>query len=484
MKKIDEAIENYFAPKEKKPLGMSALVEMINEEMSKIESSLLTEMATDEEIRDYLPTIKITEAWGQPGSKDRQIIEEFSRNIKGSTVEEKLKYLSNVLEGTSAEKLSLGEILGTLVMIEVLNSILVEFTESAGGFIFEAFLAGLFGNSSVQITGGEDDETGATGKPITDVRLGGKEYSLKLLGDSTDVKGSFKNMIEHFKVKDHIIYLDARRTSEGLMFGEFEITIDSFVDVFVTPFLKAVYKKEAEDYENAKDFQALLSKLSDEEMAIKRIKSGRPGLLPQAPKWQTFDFSRSKGIDLTEGQLNNQGMASFVQALVNMDSDALQEYAPFSIIYAETKFENTKAEKLFGSYAIVEQLLAAIKSGNRDKIFQSLEMTPGYQKSEQFIFTKNQVEEGIKNFRHVGFLPVNETSLKKAWLNYGELLNETLRPVYGTLNIFTKNINSYFLSSAEGEGDRKQHGVEAIKNAVELRDATDKAVSAIEETEN
>ena len=40
---------------------------------------------------------------------------------------------------------------------------------------------------------------GATGKPITDVRLGGKEYSLKLLGQKTGVKGSFVNMVEHFK---------------------------------------------------------------------------------------------------------------------------------------------------------------------------------------------------------------------------------------------------------------------------------------------
>ena len=480
---IKERIDKRF---NKESLSFQRLLEMIEQTMEQLPTEVLKEdsLGFDEgdSISDLLPTIKITEAWGKKGSKDKEIITEFTRKIKGESVEAKLQFISNILSG-EADNPSLGEILSTLMMIEILNSILDEFTEAAGGFIFEGFLAGLFGEDAVQITGGEDDDTGAAGKPITDVRIGDKEYSLKLLGSGTNVKGSFKNMIEHFRVKNHIIYLDARRTGEGLQFGEFIITLDSFLDVFVTPFLKVVDKKEAETYDNAKEFQSLISRLRDEGMAIKKITVGKKGLAPGHPKWLTFQYAPKTGATLQEGALNDEGMSSFVNGLVNMDPEELQQYAPFEIRYAEAKFEGTKAEKLFGSYAVVEQVLRAIKSGNKEEIFRSLEETPGYQKPMQFVFTKDQVEKGIKSFKHIGTLPISEAQLKKTWLLYGERLNNTLRPVYGVLNMFTQNINSYFLGTTSKDRDRKQYGVAAIKNTTELKSATDKAVQAVEETE-
>jgi hypothetical protein len=493
---IKERIKQRF---DKKTINFQRLLEMVERTIDEHESTYqeLTEdslgLDTGDNISDLLPTIKITEAWGKRGSKDKEIITEFTSKIKGDSVEAKLQAINDILSG-EAKNPSLGEILATLLMIEILNSILEEFTEAAGGFIFEGFLAGLFGEDAVQITGGEDDETGAAGKPITDVRIGDKEYSLKLLGPGTDVKGSFKNMVEHFRVKNHVIYLDARRTGEGLQFGEFIITLDSFLDVFVTPFLKHVYKKEAETYEKASEFKTLLSRLSEEGMAIKRIQTvkidrkwaeetGLPGGLdPQRPAESLFLFSPGAEEEpLQEAvKLSPKGMNALVSKIIGMEDDELQKYAPFNIIYAEAKFEGTKAEQLFGSYAIVEQLLTAIESGDKKAIFTSLEKTPGWEYSKQFVFTKGQVEKGIKSFRHIGTLPISEAQLKKTWLVYGELLNDTLRPVYGILNMFTQNINSYFLGTKSKGKDRKQYGTEAIKNALELKTATDNAVKAVE----
>ena len=497
MKTIEESIQQYF----ENTLTSALLLEMVQKQFNDhLETSKLVKEQEDAEIRELLPTIKITEAWGQPGSKDRQIIEEFTSKIKGDTVEAKLDYLSKILSGTMETAPSLGDILATLLLIEVLNSILKEFTEAAGGFIFEGFLAGLFGGQAVQITGGEDDDTGAMGKPITDVRLGDKEYSLKLLGSGTDVKGSFKNMVEHFKVRDHVIYLDARRVEgEGLQFGEFTITLEGFLDVFVTPFLKHIYKSETEIYKEAEKFQTLLKQLSEEGMAIKRIQTAKidkawraktgleGGLVPSKPGDSLFVFSPTKGTEMSLQEavgLNNKGMSALVGKIISMPTEELQKYAPFSIIYAEAKFEGTKAEKLFGSYAVVQQLQRAIESGDRDSIIKSLEKTPGYGPNpQQFVFTRAQVEERIKNFRHVGFLPIGEATLKKAWLNYGERLNNTLRPVYGTLNMFTKNVNSYFLGTSTKEKDRKSFGADAIKDAQNLKMATNKAIEAVEKSE-
>ena len=495
---MKESLNFFF---NKKELNSYQLVKLVEQVMDNYEGTVqvLAEdslgMDTGDSISDLLPTVKISEAWGTPGNKDRQIIEEFSGKIKGGTVEEKLEYLNAILSGTLETNPSLGEILATLLMIEVLNTILAEFTESAGGFIFEAFLAGLFGGQAVQITGGEDDTTESIGKPITDVRLGDKEYSLKLLGPGTDVKGSFKNMVNHFKVHDHIIYLDARRVGDGLQFGEFDITLGSFLDVFVTPFLKHVYKQGTETYKKAGKFQTLLRQLTDEGMAIKRIQTTQitrkwrektgleGGLDSEDPGESLFTFSPGTETEapLQEAvKLNKEGFAALVVKIINMPTKELQKYAPFNIIYAEAKFEGTKAEKLFGSYAMVEQTLTAIESGNEEEIFKSLELTPGYQKSIQFVFTKDQVEKGIKSFRHIGTLPISEAALKNAWLNYADLLNNTLKPVYGILNLFTKNINSYFLGTTSKEKDRKQYGTDAIMNTVELKSATDKAVEAVE----
>ena len=137
MKTIEESIQQYF----ENTLTSALLLEMVQKQFDEqVETSKALKEQEDAEIREMLPTIKITEDWGRPGSKDRQLIEEFTARIQGDTLEQKLQSMNSILEGQSEP--SIGKILSTLVVIEVLNSILVEFTESAGGFIFEGFLAG------------------------------------------------------------------------------------------------------------------------------------------------------------------------------------------------------------------------------------------------------------------------------------------------------------------------------------------------------
>ena len=228
-------------------LTMELLKQLIENEIKN--TDLLKEEKTSEvdysDINISLPTIKITEDWGRMNTKDRAIIEKFTRKIEGGTLEQKLSSLNSILT-TKKEGAQVGDILSTMVVCEILSSILREFTESAGGFIFEGFLAGLFGGKSVQITSPEEIEgMDASGKPITDVILNDRHYSLKLLGQKTGVKGSFANMVAHFEKLDHVVYLDARRIGkdQGLEFGEFTITLPKFLDVFLVPFLKEVTSK-------------------------------------------------------------------------------------------------------------------------------------------------------------------------------------------------------------------------------------------------
>jgi len=496
---FDKLFENHYGLSQKDLLGLESLCSLIEEQMQK---TPLKEVKADEDfdVSDMLPTAKITEAWGTPGTKDKEYISEFTSKIAGDTLEAKLNFLNNVVTGQTETTPKIGEILATLMMIEILNSILGEFTESAGGFIFEGFLAGLFGDAGIQIVDVKGEESDATGKPITDVVLGGKQYSLKLLGPETDVKGSFRNMVEHFKTYKHVIYLDARRTDEGLDFGEFIITLDNFLEIFVTPFLNVVSKKKAEVIKSAEDIQTLLRRLADEGMAVKEFRTVKitkawkkhtgleTGLIPSHPAEWLFKFSPSKGAGsepepLQESlKLNNDGMTGLVNKVVTMNPVELQKYAPFSILYTEAKFEGTKAEKLFGNFSLVDELRDAIEAKNDKETFRLLEMTPGYRGKEQFIFTRKQAES-IANFQTIATLQISEDSLKQAWLNYADILNETLKPVYGVLNLFTKNVNSYFLGTTSKGKNRKSYGQEAISNAGQLKVATDNAVTAVEKAE-
>ena len=241
MKELDQLVENFLQPK-KKGLSMNQLIELI-EEVIEATEPLAEEEQTGKEVTPdiniKLPAIRITEDFGRIGTKDREIIETYTKNIQGSTLEEKIANLNSILTEKKADA-DIGEILATMMVCEILYSIISQFTESAGGFIFEGFLAGLFGGKAVQITDPSEIEgMDASGKPITDVILGGRHYSLKLLGQKTEVKGSFRNMVEHFKVIDHIVYLDARRVDkdQGLQLGEFTITLEGFFDVLFFVFV-------------------------------------------------------------------------------------------------------------------------------------------------------------------------------------------------------------------------------------------------------
>jgi hypothetical protein len=78
---------------------------------------------------------------------------------------------------------------------------------------------------------------------------------------------------------------------------------------------------------------------------------------------------------------------------------------------------------------------------------------------------------------------IGEDYMKNAWSMYADLLQETMFPVYQQLQEFSDDVNNYFLGVSDDESageDRKQYAVDAIKNAVGLRDATEDAVEKIE----
>ena len=482
---INKLVENYFAPKNllTKEKLWSLFDEVLQEKqtLGASEENLdVSEKSPD--INIHFPKLRITEHFGKLGTEDRTMIEKFARNIPGNTLDDKLAALNSILR-TKKEGASISEILSTMVICEILATIITNFTESAGGFIFEGFLAGLFGGKSVQIVDSEDiPGMEAAGKPITDVILGDKHYSLKLLGAKRPVKGSFKNMVEHFKIVDHVIYLDARRVdhNQGLQFSEFIITLDNFLDVFVTPYLKQVWKKEPEEVNKAVELKKLLNQLIKNKKAIKEIRASIQ--IPELKNQRIFTYSPAQATGkLDEIKLNAEDLNTIIDRLFKMPNKQLDQYGPFTVTYAEEKFEGTNANKLFGAFNNVERLKGAINVRDKDEIFKLLEDTPGYKKKITFEFTHKQVAR-IGSFREIGTLLIGPKYMKDTLANYTNLLKQTISPVYEQLQLFTDNINDYFLgvSGEAASENRKQYALDAIENAQQLETATDNAVKAIE----
>jgi len=478
---IDTLVESFYSKKDETE-------SIINEVLS----ILITERkqgSAEKEIDIKLPTIKFTEDWGKPDNEDRERIERYMRNIPGEDLKTKLAGLNAILDG-SVKDAGVGTLLSTLIMIEILSTLAGEereFTESAAGFIFEGFLAGLFGDSSVQITDTAGSEE-QTGKPITDVILNGRHYSLKLLGPNTALKGSWTNMVGHFEdpsTNGEIIYLDARRVKGGLNFSEFRITLRDYMKIFSDPFKKYERESTKDITVSAEELIPALEKLEASQ------RQGGQGAKLKAIRVKGKKLPKESGL-LSVFSVGNKDERKSVQSLINYMNQALQDPASaaalegvkFEIEYQRQKdiTTSTNVARLFGSREQYDKVAMAIQKGSDADIIAALKETAGYKKGggAQFIFTKKQAEE-LAGAEQLGWIPLGEKALKGVWTNYAQMLMTTIDPVYRNLQEFTDNVDRFFLGAGEkgGSADRKAFGEAAIKDAVELRDATDEAIKVV-----
>jgi len=461
MSELRDILKEEYKKKEEDGFTPQSLMEMVQQVLEATEKlPFLQEVAETpggENIEDLLPVLKITEDWGKLGKRDRSVIEAFTARLGGeeTTIAQKIKALNNFIAGGDPGA-DISSILTTMMVVETLSTILDEFTESAGGFIFEGFIAGLFGGKSVQITKPEDirtatgQEVSATGKPITDVVLAGRHYSLKLLGPQTAVAGSFKNMVDHFEDEgiDHVVYLDARREGDDLHFSEFTITLPTFLETFYTPWVR-YRKKKTPPYSSPHGLKNKMQSLGDKVFAIKISKAidGKTVIRPE----------------------------QFEELLALPD---LKQYGPFEIRYSEEKFGGT-VKKYYGRARLFNDVQDAIESGDKQKILEALRAVPAYGPNPiQFKLSREQTKL-IESYEDLGTLNLGDDALKQTWLNYGEILMATIAPIYRALNSFTGNINNYFLSAPTKKSSRTEYGKKAITDASELKTATDKTVGEV-----
>jgi hypothetical protein len=189
-----------------------------------------------------LPKFRISEKWGTPGSDDRKIIEMFTSKIAGATLGEKIESLNSFVSecdaGCAAQK-DVSEILASLVFLDSLSSVIYDFNDRTGGFLFESLISALFGGKSKQITtsGGKDQDV----TDIIDDR--GRNLSLKFFfsGASQYVGGSYNNLVASIEQAQapmyYVVAVKNRKSKEdnnvlSIDFYEFSVGIEGIEEKY------------------------------------------------------------------------------------------------------------------------------------------------------------------------------------------------------------------------------------------------------------
>jgi hypothetical protein len=226
----DSAINKHFKNKPSK-MNFDLLMEMVEEVMSG-DVTLLSEgkgtelgEKTKKSIMDLLPKFEISEAWGQLDTDARQEFEKYMNNIKGNSLPQKLAYIRGFTNRHDPSKYQVHEILSNLMFLDLLSTVVNNFSPSGAGFLFEAFMAGLLkGTQAVEKVEGVlqiEDLLDAEGVP----------FSLKLLTSTTAIKGSIRNLVsflaKHPRGSEGIDYLAVYKFGKGktkvLSFYSFKI---------------------------------------------------------------------------------------------------------------------------------------------------------------------------------------------------------------------------------------------------------------------
>jgi hypothetical protein len=477
--------EAYQKKEERKPIDFSTLIEMIEQLYDAIEPEVTAGLmppssgyavVTEESERDVevagneasdeitvirRPTIKITELWGKMENGDREIMEALMKNIAGDTIEKKVQSVNEFLmkEAPPPGEGDISKIMSYLIFLDTFASIISDYGASVSGFLFEAFLAALFGGTSIQVD--DPAQVGARpgSLPIEDVQLAlqrGEEateivpYSLKVLRKDGVVHGSFKNIVDYFldpaeeRKTDTIVYLivikDADKKEGGgygswngkLKFYEFVISRDNFLQLIGAPTEVSIY-----------DYLPITSS-----RRARQVLEKNPAAIRGWPRYKTLE-----GGDIPEDTEIPKGTE-----LLRLQDTGQTE-----------KIIKGSAAKLYTpeQYGVVTGKFAEAPALDR-QVFAALTDTKGYG-SKQKGGAQWSIGHGVytANEYYKGEIDLDPEVLKTRAEDYTQSLNASIVAIFNALGDLTDNINTYFIGSENQ--NRKVVGQQAKKDAEVLK---------------
>ena len=454
---IDKLVKSYYSDKDETE-------SLINEVMRFLVVEN-TDDAAERVIRR--PTVKITEMWGKTQNGDREVMEALMRNIAGATVKEKIASVNAFMtaQAPAEGEGDITKIMTYLIFLDTFASIVNDYGASVAGFLFESFLAALFGGVSIQVDDPEQVGAAPGSLPIEDVRLAIKQgeeetairpYSLKVLAKNGQVKGSFKNIVDYFldpseqRQTDDIVYLivikDVDKGDKGwngkLKFYEFVISRDNFLQKIGAPTMVPVYGYAPYTHTGNR----------------KNIKPEK-NVFPKTAKPQLKGKTRYKladGSDITEPVTVEAG-------------DELLAYQ----VVGEKGVIKGAASKLY-SPEDYERITSKFQDADEidRQVFQELTQTQGYKSEKQWVITKS---EYTKDEFYLGDIDLQPDVLRTKAEEYSRSLNDSIVKIFNAVGDLTDNINKYFIGE-KGE-NRKVAGLEARKDAEILKVEVDKTIT-------
>jgi hypothetical protein len=246
-------------------MSAELILNLINEVLNNPKIDILHEQEEGEKTVIKFPKFKINEKhWGKNlGTEDRAVIERIGSQLQGDDPLARVQYLETFLAEaeTVKEDITVGEVMGALMFLDIFASIVFEFNAAVAGFLFEALFAGIFEGFQIEAKEG-GGEAGTTDvvlnvKPKGKGSKSGVEYSFKLLTDSPSavIKGSFKDLIDGISKSPDAqeTYLVVLKTeTEDVMnldFYEYDINQKNWFEWVGVPKVKNVSTYEEGEFE-------------------------------------------------------------------------------------------------------------------------------------------------------------------------------------------------------------------------------------------
>ena len=526
MNTFDQLLEKYYP---EKASYLQLLMEMVEKEMVNFEpKKVLKEAITGARARERvlrLPAVIPTEiSVGQkPNSKDRDQFELWMRNLdmKGgsdaSAVKQKLTAITSFFENPK-ENLKEATIPQTLSYLMFLNQfvwMLKEFNASVAGFLWEPFLASLFGGKSEQVPTSRGD--------IADIRIHTSDrpnapISLKILNKVGDVKGSFSDLVKHFaeggKEMRYVVAVKAQSGKEkavsAVTFWEFNITADNFFDwvgnfAFVEVLDKVVERKftffseegtKAQFKNTGTKFQVKHAVIGGRGKALKRWLdlaklSKKTGTFIVDPAIAQEVKLRSDGALITEGELEpgvkyEVDLAQFKAG----GKGGAKVQASYQVQPGE---ETTDTKSIWGgAEALSDWAALAGEYENPQEFFQAvrgdiegIDPARGWTNNEQFHIKPSHFKRlGVD----MGTLRITSKAVEDFFADAAASMNEDLVTMFNKLADLTDNIGRFFLvdcgeqkCSPKDEANRNTAGQAAISDSKELEDAVLSSVTRMKQ---
>ena len=509
---INKLVESYYSDS----LSWDGMLQLIEEQIDVLvppqkRSKKIAEALTGAKARERvlrLPNVIPTEiSVGQkPSSQDRKQFELWMSNIgmeggsDDSAVRKKLQAITSFFERPK-ENLATATIPQTLSYLMFINQfvwMLKEFNASVAGFLWEPFLASLFGGKSRQVPTSEGD--------IADIRIQTSDrrdapISLKILNEEGSVKGSFSDLVKHFadggSEMRYVIVTKQQSGKEKAVssatFWEFNITAENFFDWIgnvaytevidkVVPRTFTLFSEKGTKgpFKNTgNSFQVKHAQINKNNKA-----AGRWFVLAKRVKGGTFvinpEIAEKTGLRNSEGPVREGVLEPNVKYEVDLahfkrggrGGATLQR--GYEKIPGALETKDTKA--LWGGTEGLEKWsqLAAEVSNTQEFFALVHAEAPGSVDNKQFHIKPFHYKNlGVK----LGVLKITTREVEKFFKEAAEKMNDDLILMFNSLASLTDNIGRFFLVDC-GDGKqctekdarrRNEAGQEAIADAKELQ---------------